>query len=473
MVDHDARQIRDVETSAKPVSEDERSQLARVFHQLAAEAQQVLANTSVAPPLILLVVLVVITFLGLIAPWVAVVMFALFTAGFRWHVWIVERERLAKIATPLEQSDQHASAEAAETRATPAEPGWQTILDGLPDPALVLDHEGFILHYNPLLADLFPRVRLGQPLSHLTRSPELLSVLEEPAEMHQRRIIHLEDRVPVHRSLSALLSFLPDEGADAPRSMIVFRDLTDQQKHAQLRADFISHASHELRTPLASLKSMVETLQGPARNDPSAQEKFLAMMQSQAARMTRLIDDLLSLSRAEMRVHVAPTGRVDLNELVLYVAEALEPMAQSFETMISVRTVDTPAWVRGDRDDLVQVFQNLLQNALKYGKEGGQVRIEMGRRTRVGERTEQLAVTIIDDGPGIPLEHIPRLTERFYRVSASDSREKGGTGLGLAIVKYIVNRHRGELKITSKPGEGSQFTVLLEAARSKPAVHRS
>jgi len=351
----------------------------------------------------------------------------------------------------------------AETQVHDA--SWRMMVDAIPDPAVILDRDRFVVAFSPPVADLFPRVRVGQPLASLSRSPDLVRALQAIDAGGETQVVELEDRVPVLRHLSAIVTAIggfSDAGEGEPRYMILLRDLTEQQRHAQSRADFISHASHELRTPLSALKSMVETLQGPARNDPEGADRFLAMMQTQAARMARLIDDLLSLSKAEMRVHLAPTGTVDLNEVAGDVAEALEPMAQSIETTLTFSPLSSPAWVRADRDDLVQVFQNLVQNALKYGREGGHVRIELSRQP--GQRgPEKLLVSVIDDGEGIEPEHLPRLTERFYRISVTTSRNKGGTGLGLAIVKHLVSRHRGELRIASKPGEGSRFTVVLDA----------
>jgi two-component system phosphate regulon sensor histidine kinase PhoR len=279
-----------------------------------------------------------------------------------------------------------------------------------------------------------------------------------------RIVVQLQDRVPVQRRVSAILAPLAfeDDADGAPAILITFRDVTDQEKLAQMRADFISYASHELRTPLASLRGFVETLQGPARNDPSARERFLAIMAAQASRMTRLIDDLLSLSRIEMRVHVPPRGQVDLNETLGFVVQTLEPLAEGSRISINLTKFSAPAIVRGDRDELVQLFQNLIQNAIKYGRAGGRVDVRLSREPRAPAQPERLSIAVSDDGPGIAAEHLPRLTERFYRVNVSASREKGGTGLGLAIVKYIVSRHRGELKIASIVGVGSTFTILLE-----------
>jgi two-component system phosphate regulon sensor histidine kinase PhoR len=332
------------------------------------------------------------------------------------------------------------------------------------DPALALDTAGIVVHHNPLVADLFPRVRTGQPISHLSRSPELLDAVDRACDAERHIVVQLQDRVPVQRRLSAIITALPDDGSAAglPTRLVTFRDVTDQEKLAQMRADFIAHASHELRTPLASLRGYVETLQGAARDDPAARERFLGIMAAQAIRMTRLIDDLLTLSRVETCVHVPPRGVVDLNEAIGFVARTLEPLARANDVKLTHERWPGPALVRGEREELVQVFQNLVQNAIKYGRRGGTVAVRIGRVTADRGQGQQFAVSVTDDGPGIAPQHLPRLTERFYRVNAAASREKGGTGLGLAIVKHIVNRHRGALEISSLVGVGSTFTVLLD-----------
>ena len=215
-------------------------------------------------------------------------------------------------------------------------------------------------------------------------------------------------------------------------------------------------------TPLASLRAFVETLQGPARDDANARKRYLQLMAHQAERMTRLIDDLLSLSRVEMRVHLPPRGIVDLNETAAYVCQSLEPVAEAAKVKVALEKTDGPARIRGDREEIVQVLQNLIQNGIKYGREGGIVEVRVARDAPRGAAGTKVSVSVTDDGPGIAPEHLPRLTERFYRVNAASSREKGGTGLGLAIVKHIVNRHRGELRIASRLGAGSTFTASFD-----------
>lgn len=341
---------------------------------------------------------------------------------------------------------------------------WRLLLNAVPDAAVALDHNYNVMHYNARLEDLFPKVRAGQPLSQLSRNPELNAAVEKAAGGNEEVVVDLYERVPVERRLSATIARIGGREIrrGLPFLIVSFRDLTEQDKLAQMRADFIANASHELRTPLASLRGFVETLQGPARDDPEARDRFLAIMSSQANRMTRLIDDLLSLSRAEMRVHLPPRGIVDLNEVASYVAQALDPVAAAAKIQIAVTKSDGPVRIRGDRDELVQVLQNLVHNAIKYGREGGHVEIAISRVLDGSPPQPRALLAVADDGQGIAPEHIPRLTERFYRASAQASREKGGTGLGLAIVKHIVIRHRGELRISSVLGKGSTFSILFD-----------
>jgi two-component system, OmpR family, phosphate regulon sensor histidine kinase PhoR len=344
------------------------------------------------------------------------------------------------------------------------EPSWRVVVDALPDPAIMIDATGVILHHNPQLADLYPRARPGLSISAIIRIPELLQAIDQARDAEQPMVVQLHDRVPVTRRLSAIISAIATDEprAGTPAILITFRDMTDQEKHAKMRADFIANASHELRTPLASLKVIVETLQGPASNDTAARERFLAMMTTQTSRMTRLIDDLLSLQRAEMKAHLPPRDRVDICELLDWVNQSLEPLAHANGAELTlVRPEPVEVWVRGEREELAQVFLNLVQNGIKYGGNPGKIDISINVLPEAAGRPTRVAISVADNGEGIPSEHIPRLTERFYRVNVVASREKGGTGLGLAIVKYIVSRHRGELSIDSTIGAGSIFTVTL------------
>ena len=341
--------------------------------------------------------------------------------------------------------------------------GWRAVVDAIPTAAVALDAAGSVVHYNRLACEFFPKIRNGLPMSQLSRNPDLIGAVDRALASDERIDVELIERVPVERRVSASVSQLArSPSPSSPRLLITFRDLTEQDRLAQMRADFIANASHELRTPLASLRAFVETLQGPARDDPAARERFLGVMASQAERMTRLIDDLLSLSRVEMRVHLPPRGIVELNETAAYVCQSLEPVAEGFNISLTLERDKMPARIRGDREEIVQVIQNLIQNAIKYGREGGHVKVRVGHEPAQPSSVARVWVSVTDDGPGIAPVHMPRLTERFYRVNVTSSREKGGTGLGLAIVKHILNRHRGEMKIDSKLGAGSVFTVSFE-----------
>jgi two-component system phosphate regulon sensor histidine kinase PhoR len=227
-----------------------------------------------------------------------------------------------------------------------------------------------------------------------------------------------------------------------------------------MRADFVANASHELRTPLAALLGFIETLQGPARNDAVAREKFLGIMQAQATRMARLIDDLLSLSRIELNAHLQPNTPIDLAPIVRQVVDGLQTLARDREVEIKVAVPPEPLTVYGDRDELIRALENLVENALKYGAAGKRIDVTLTRaQTRAGTPEARLAVR--DYGPGIAPEHLPRLTERFYRVDVADSRAQGGTGLGLALVKHVLNRHGGRVAVESVLGQGATFTMHL------------
>lgn len=397
--------------------------------------------------------LVLLGSLGLIAGIAAVI--ALICAAAVWPLDTSAVIDLLSGAPPM----------VAVTRASESERNsWRAVIDAIPTAALALDGAGTILHYNRLAAEMFPKVRGGLPMSQVSRSPDLLVAVDRALASEEERVdVELTERVPVERRVAVTVSRLARSvRPSAPHVLVTFRDLTEQDRLGQMRTDFIANASHELRTPLASLRAFVETLQGPARDDANARKRFLQLMAHQAERMTRLIDDLLSLSRVEMRVHLPPRGIVDLNETAAYVCQSLEPVAEAGKAKVTLVKDDTPARIRGDREEIVQVLQNLIQNAIKYGREEGTIEIRVGRDAPRGASGAKVWVSVTDDGPGIAPEHLPRLTERFYRVSVASSREKGGTGLGLAIVKHILNRHRGELRIASRLGAGSSFTASFD-----------
>jgi two-component system, OmpR family, phosphate regulon sensor histidine kinase PhoR len=249
------------------------------------------------------------------------------------------------------------------------------------------------------------------------------------------------------------------DGGGPDLVLLTFRDLTPLRRVEEMRADFVANASHELRTPLAALSGFIETLQGSARDDAKARERFLAIMQEQARRMARLIDDLLSLSRIELNAHRRPDTPADLVPILRQVVDSLQTLARDRGVTVNIEAAG-PLLVPGDRDELVRVFENLVENALKYGATGKRVDIKLALAAAADDEQEA-TVSVRDYGPGIAPEHLPRLTERFYRVDVRESRAQGGTGLGLALVKHILNRHRGRLTIESAPGAGATFIVHL------------
>jgi two-component system, OmpR family, phosphate regulon sensor histidine kinase PhoR len=346
------------------------------------------------------------------------------------------------------------------------------VVDALPDPGILLSPTGQVVFFNAPAKGLFASLREGNHISSMIRAPEFLDAVSAAPQTGRAASVVYAERVPVGRRMEATVAPLVRKGQPDCDILVLLRDFTEGDRINQMRTDFIANASHEMRTPLASLRGFIETLQSSAKEDEAARERFLPIMAEQAARMTRLIDALLSLSRLEMNAHVPPSDLVDLNDVLGHARDTLEPLAADNKTTLEVERFAKPAIVRGDRDELLQVLQNLVQNALKYGRPGGNVRIEAKHIPSLNQHARgRFVIAVVDDGPGIPAEHLPRLTERFYRVDVDSSREKGGTGLGLAIVKHILNRHRGELAIASKPGQGSTFTVMLN--ESHPAGDRA
>jgi two-component system phosphate regulon sensor histidine kinase PhoR len=343
----------------------------------------------------------------------------------------------------------------SEASAEPAA-GLTEIIQALDIAAIVVDVQRRIVAFNRHAADLFPAIGAGDPVALASRNPELMQSIDRVFVDGRTDRTEITERMLQGRRFIVTASAL-----SGPMLLLQFRDTSEQARLAQLRADFIANASHELRTPLASIKGFIETLQGPARDDAPARTRFLEIMATQAQRMNRILDDLLSLSRIEMRAHLRPEDEVDARDVVAQVIRGLEPLAREVDVTISFTPAATTTRIRGDRDELEQVMQNLVHNAIKYGRRGGQVEIKFDERAAGKGGRRVLAISVKDDGPGIAPEHLPRLTERFYRVDTARSREQGGTGLGLAIVKHILNRHQGELEITSEVGRGSQFTILL------------
>jgi len=325
---------------------------------------------------------------------------------------------------------------------------------GFDSPVYLLDCQANVLYQNASARHIFGPIQPGQHISVKVRIPIVADMIREAVATQRNG--HVEYSATVPSESVYLVRMVRAETTRGERDfyVLIFRDISEARRIDRMRTDFVANASHELRTPLASLRGFIETLLGPARNDVKAQERFLNIMLEQVTRMSRLVDDLMSLSRLELKARVAPGGEVDLVPLLGSVTDALSPLANDVGVQIRLDLPKGPVPVMGDRDELTQVFENLIENACKYGQDGKFVDVKL-----VQIPGQAIEVSVLDYGPGIPEEHVPRLTERFYRVNIESSRSKKGTGLGLAIVKHILTRHRARLIIKSDLGKGSAFTV--------------
>ena len=358
-------------------------------------------------------------------------------------------------------------------------------LEALPDPALLVDAEGRVAGSNDAARTQMRFEARTQFLTSILRHPDVLEGVQDAVRDGLTSVVDYEMSAQVEHHTRCTIA--PVMGADRA-AILVFTDQTARISTERMRADFLANASHELRPPLASLTLLIETLAGPARDDPAGRERFLNMMQLQAERMRRLIDDLLSLSRIELDEHIPPSDRADLAAAVREVADTMGEVLREKGVSLDLRLPGAPVRVVGERFQLAQVAQNLIDNAVKYSKPGQSVVVEIavsgdreeaitqaGRRWAGAGRVALLTpaaaanrsyayVRVEDAGPGIDQRFLPRLGERFFRVERELGDERGGTGLGLAIVKHIVNRHRGGLLVESSPGQGTAFAAYVELA---------
>jgi len=378
-------------------------------------------------------------------------------------LWLVRRWRRAEALRP------------AAPQASPSLVR-QAFLEAVPDPLIVLSDAREVIAVNGPAREVLGIGGLGRDLAMSLRHPEVLAAVDAVAGGASAIAAEITLPVPIARTFTLHAARVPlaAEG-DERRIVLVLHDETRAKRAEQTQSDFVANASHELRSPLSALIGLIETLRGPAADDAAARERFLSIMHTEAARMARLVDDLMSLSRVEINEHVAPRDAVDLEDVLAAVAATLSVRAAGKDMSIAVSCPPGLARVRGDADQLTQVFHNLLDNAVKYGRPGTAVEVSavsatLGSGGAPGGGAAAIAVSVRDRGDGIAAIHLPRITERFYRADEGRSRRLGGTGLGLAIVKHIVNRHRGRLAVESSKGEGSTFTVILPAVAEEPAV---
>ena len=333
------------------------------------------------------------------------------------------------------------------------------LMSAVPMPLVLIGQNERVIAGNEAAGALFGRALQGRHYITVLRQPSVLDAVERALKtgvtVDASMLTREATRDTTYKVIAAPVSVKGMEGV-----LLSLEDISHVQAATQMRRDFVANVSHELRTPLTALMGFIETLRGPARDDKKAQQRFLEIMEREATRMSRLIKDLLSLSRVESEERMRPTKRVDLSSLVTSATMTLGPQAQENDVTLTVTGAQEPIDVPGDGDQLLQVFSNLIENAIKYG--GGQVQVDITLMERdPALRSEAVRIEVRDNGAGIDPLHVPRLTERFYRVDNHRSREMGGTGLGLAIVKHIINRHRGRLRIESEKGQGSRFIVVL------------
>jgi len=343
------------------------------------------------------------------------------------------------------------------------------VFERLPDPLMLLDASERVLFVNRAMRAAIGVDAERKHVSSLLRTPAVLDAIRRGGDRGEPASVEFTFPVPIQRTYQAYIARV---SGGPVVTILLLHDLTAMKRAEQMRADFVANASHELRTPLAALSGFIDTLKGHAKDDMAAREQFLGIMTVEAERMRRLIDDLLSLTRIEQNEHVPPSGETSLETVLREAMATLMPLAKAEGIALEMAAASNLPPAAGERDELIQIFQNLIHNAIKYGKPGGHVWLNLGLAAAPGGRGAEttLAASVRDDGEGIPQNAVPRLTERFYRVDVKRSREKGGTGLGLAIVKHIVNRHQGRLTIESAPGVGSTFTVYLPASRPADAV---
>ena len=333
----------------------------------------------------------------------------------------------------------------------------------LSDPFIILDEKANIIFANDLAKNEFSELTIGNPISFYLRNPDLIVALEKLMRSGQAQNIEMHQSVPNEKYFEISIAFFKDRknpSSSPVKIMLILHDVSKQRRSDSMRSDFIANASHELRTPLTSLIGFIETLQGSGANDKAVREKFLKIMENQAERMSKLIDDLLSLSRIEQSQHVKPSEQVDVNRIISDVLETLQNQAKAAGLKIILDIKTQPAIITGDEDELFEAFENLIDNAIKYGEGAEHIEVKLAQ---INDNPDfDYRLNIIDFGQGIGAKHLPRLTERFYRVNAQNSKKKKGTGLGLSIVKHILNRHGATMNISSKKGKGTNVEVLLK-----------
>ena len=343
----------------------------------------------------------------------------------------------------------------------------EILVDTLPDILIMTNDDKLIVRTNRAARNIFGQNLAHRHLRDIIPNEKLLSAITAVIEDLNGQAVEFHLEEPISRDFQAVIERFPIPSEGGISIVITMTDITSQKRIQHMRADFVANASHEIRTPLASIIGFIETLRGPAKDDPVAREEFLKVMADQAERMSKLVADLLSLSKIEMNAASKPQSKVDLLRIIRAEKQHFEWACKQKNVSIRLKLTDSLPATKGEDEELAQVVRNLLGNAIKYTNPDSEIVVaarisnDIPKDPSLRNLTRAICFSVEDQGEGIPKEHIPRLTERFYRVDSARTRKVGGTGLGLAIVKHILNRHRGVLTIESEVGQGSIFSVYL------------
>ena len=330
----------------------------------------------------------------------------------------------------------------------------ELFINQLEDIIIILNKFNIITYSNKAAVENFGSNIEGKHIGSEIRIPELLDAIDNNKIDKELKKIDIELKIPVFKFYKISIASIKSD-----HTLVIIRDFTEMRKSQNMRSDFIANASHELRTPLVSLKGFLETITDSAKDDPKSQKKFLEIMKSEANKMEVLIEDLMLLSRIELQEHIRLKDKVDIKEVIENVILLNSKKISEKKLNVNLNIKEKERFVIGDKEKLSAVFLNLLDNAIKYSGNSKSVKIESFENT--SGLKNYTSISVIDEGFGIAPEDIHRITERFFRTENAKKLKIEGTGLGLAITKHIINQHRGELKITSKFGKGSEFIVSL------------
>jgi len=351
------------------------------------------------------------------------------------------------------KSAQRVSSEVAETKFGKNDL-QELFINQIEDIIIILNKFNIITYINKAGIENFGTNLEGNHIGGEIRIPDLLDAIDQNKIDKKIKKIDIELTIPVFKFYKISISSIKSD-----HTLIIIRDFTEMRKSQNMRSDFIANASHELRTPLVSLKGFLETITDSAKDDPKSQKKFLEIMKSEANKMEVLIEDLMLLSRIELQEHIRLKDKVDIKEVIENIILLNSKKISEKKLNVNLNIKEKERFVIGDKEKLSAVFLNLLDNAIKYSGNSKSVKIESSENT--SGLKNYTSISVIDEGFGIAPEDIHRITERFFRTENAKKLKIEGTGLGLAITKHIINQHRGDLKITSKFGKGSEFIVSL------------